>query len=662
MSKNSLLKELTIILGLTLLGAAAILAGIKTDNAIIEVQLATSGETIAVRWSDHFKRQSKDLPQIFGKRRIHEDTKQAFQMMGELSSIFRYELFDEYGNLFHASASADLGDITAAVDSPFLGPTAHDALEGPTTQVIEQDPNTWPTRYAVVTIPMRAGRTFLGSVRAFVDLTQEAAQMSRALGLIAAVTGALIIVAIGVPTLIIGLKILQQWKAEAQIRYLSQHDKLSGLLNREAFCEHLSERLETHDEDAGHIAFICLDVDRYSEFIESLGHASGDGLLKALAWRLQRLAGKNMLMGRMDGGEFAIALDAHDGDEVGLFVKKLQDGLTQPYLVNGMDLTCTISFGIAIAPDDGKDCMTLMRKGEVAVRKAFSEGLNLIRFFEPEMDNAHLERRQHEKELRESLIQNQFDMHYQPKVDMRNGRTYGHEALIRWNHPIHGAVSPAYFIPIAEETGFIIPLGEWIMRRACADAVKWPEPRNVAVNISPVQFERISIFELVSQVLEETGLPVENLEIEITENLLMTDADDVLSEFSKLRDIGVGIAMDDFGTGYSSLSYISRFPLTTIKLDRCFVNRLERDQNVQAIVRCIIDLGRALDIDIVAEGVEAPAQASLLRELGCSYAQGYLFGRPSPASDCAKRLKRATELTDSGLQETAVVVSQPAPA
>ena len=200
------------------------------------------------------------------------------------------------------------------------------------------------------------------------------------------------------------------------------------------------------------------------------------------------------------------------------------------------------------------------------------------------------------------------------------------------------------------------------MRRACADAVKWPEPRNVAVNISPVQFERISIFELVSQVLEETGLPVENLEIEITENLLMTDADDVLSEFSKLRDIGVGIAMDDFGTGYSSLSYISRFPLTTIKLDRCFVNRLERDQNVQAIVRCIIDLGRALDIDIVAEGVEAPAQASLLRELGCSYAQGYLFGRPSPASDCAKRLKRATELTDSGLQETAVVVSQPAPA
>jgi diguanylate cyclase (GGDEF)-like protein len=660
MSKHSLLQELTVILGLALLGAAAILAGTKTSTAIIETQLANHGEAIAARWSDHFKRESRDLRQIFLKREVRAETKQIFLLMGKLSPIFRFELFDQRGNLIHTSASAEIGDITNAVDSPFLGPTAQEAHQGPVTQVIRQPDGAWPSRYAVVTIPVRSGDTFLGSVRSFVDLTRQAGEMSKAFGLIAAITGALIIVAVGVPTLIVGLKIHQQWKAEAQIRYLSQHDKLTGLFNREAFSEHLSEWFKNANEMTDTISLICIDVDRHNEIIETLGHATGDALLQVIARRMRRIAGDELTLGRMDGDEFAIALEGADRNDIEELIAKLQAGLSRTYLVNGEDISCTVCMGIATAPTDAQDAAMLLRKAEVAVKNAYTDGFNVVRFFEPALDTAYLERRQREKEMRDALANDGFDMHYQPKIDLRTGEICGHEALVRWFHPVHGAVSPAYFIPIAEETELIVPLGEWIIRRACRDAANWPEPRNIAVNLSPVQFERISVTDMVSQALKESGLPPERLEIEITENLLMSDAEDVLGEFKKLRDLGVGIAMDDFGTGYSSLSYISRFPLTTIKLDRCFVNRLDRDEGAQAIVRCIIDLGHALGIDIFAEGVETPAQATLLRELGCNFAQGYLFGRPASKVEAIKRLQRVAT-TKSDAPESAEPASPLAP-
>ena len=656
MSKHSLLQELTVILGLALLGAVAILAGTKTATAIIETQLANHGETVAARWSDHLKHESRDLRKIFIERQVGSETKQIFLLMGKLSPIFRFELFDQRGNLIHASVSAEIGDITNAVDSPFLGPTMHEAPDGPITQVIRQPEGSWPTRYAVVTIPVKNSDTFLGSVRSFVDLTRQAAEMSKAFGLIAAVTAALIIVAVGVPTLIVGLKIHQQWKAEAQIRYLSRHDKLTGLLNREAVSDHLNDWFDNANEMVDSISLICVDVDRHNEIIETLGHATGDALLQVIARRMRRIAGEALTIGRMDGDEFAIALEDADRETIERLVGELQAGLGRTYLVNGEDISCTVCMGIATAPTDAKDAATLLRKAEVAVKNAYSDGFNVVRYFEPALDTAYLERRQREKEMRDAIANNGFDMHYQPKIDLRSGKICGHEALVRWFHPDHGAVSPAYFIPIAEETELIVPLGEWILHRACRDAAKWPEPRNIAVNLSPVQFERVSVCDLVSDALKESGLPPEKLEIEITESLLMSDAEDVLGEFKKLRELGVGIAMDDFGTGYSSLSYISRFPLTTIKLDRCFVNRLDRDEGAQAIVRCIIDLGHALGIDIFAEGVETPAQATLLRELGCSFAQGYLFGRPASMTDTVKRLQRL-ELSEGALHES----TQPAP-
>ncbi len=640
-SKYSLLQELTVILGLALLGAAAILAGTKTSSAIIDSELSKHGETIAMRWSNHFKREVRDLGEIFIARQVHEDTKKIFALMTKVSPIFRFELFDQHGNLIHTSASADIGDITQAVDSPFLGPTKQEAPEGAVTQVIQQPPGTWPSRYAVVTVPIKDAGVFLGSVRSYVDLTLQAAQMSKAFGLIAAVTAALIIVAVGVPTLIVGMKIHQQWKAEAQIRYLSQHDKLTGLLNREAFAEHLTNWFANANEMTDTIAIVSIDLDRHDEIVETLGHATGDALLQVVARRMRRLVGDDIVIGRMDGDEFAIAMEDIARSDLETFIAELQEGLNRTYIVNGEDISCTVCMGIAMAPGDAEDAAMLLRKAEVAVKNAYSEGFNVVRYFEPAMDTAYLERRQREKEMRNALANDGFDLHYQPKIDLKSGEIIAHEALLRWFHPIHGAVSPAYFIPIAEETELIVPLGEWALRRACQDAAKWPEPRNVAVNLSPVQFERIGVFDLVSEVLQESGLPPSQLEIEITENLLMSDAEDVLGEFQKLRELGVGIAMDDFGTGFSSLSYISRLPLTTIKLDRCFVNRLDRDQGAQAIVRCIIDLGHALDIDILAEGVETPAQATLLRELGCNYAQGYLFGRPAHVTETVKRLERA---------------------
>ena len=510
MSKYSLLQELTVILGLALLGAAAILAGTKTSSAIIEMQLARGGETVALRWSDHLQNESLDIEEIFVERRVGNQTKEIFAQMGELSPIFRFELFDQLGNLIHTFASAEIGDITAAVDSPFLGPTKQDAPEGPITQIIEQPPDTWPTRYAVVTVPIRKDAVFLGSVRSYVDLTRHAAELSRAFGLIAAITGGLIIIAVGVPTLIIGLKINQQWKAEAQIRYLSQHDKLTGLLNREAFSDQLTEKIDGTEQEGDPIALVCIDVDRHNEIVETLGHATGDALLQVIARRMRRIAGDELMIGRMDGDEFAIALPAASPEAIEGFIGQLQDGLCRTYMVNGEDISCTVCIGVAVAPNDADDAAMLLRKAEVAVKHAYSDGFNVVRYFEAAMDTAYLERRQREKEMRDALSNDGFDVHYQPKIDLKTGAITGHEALVRWFHPIHGAVSPAYFIPIAEETELIVPLGEWIMRRATRDAAKWPEPRNVAVNLSPVQFERIRVFDLVSDVLKESGLPPEN--------------------------------------------------------------------------------------------------------------------------------------------------------
>jgi EAL domain-containing protein (putative c-di-GMP-specific phosphodiesterase class I) len=299
----------------------------------------------------------------------------------------------------------------------------------------------------------------------------------------------------------------------------------------------------------------------------------------------------------------------------------------------------TTSVGIALAPADGDTAPLVLRHAGIALARAQGDGGQRMCFFEQSMDKALQRRRMVEHELRLALEREEFEVVYQPQFELATERQCGSEALIRWHHPVHGKIAPGHFISVAEDTGLIVPLGEWVLRRACADAVNWPEPLFVSVNLSPAQFRDGDVADIVAQVLKDTGLPPERLELEITENLLINDTEEVLAKLNRLRQLGVAIAMDDFGTGYSSLSYLARFPFSKIKIDRQFIRNMTRDPAMRAIIKTIIALGKSLDVIITAEGVETEEQAAMLREFDCPQVQGFLYGYPGAADANTKPIE-----------------------
>ena len=357
--------------------------------------------------------------------------------------------------------------------------------------------------------------------------------------------------------------------------------------------------------DRTHIAVLCLDIDKFKEINEAADHSGGDQVLRDIGGRIQSTLRENDLIARLAGDEFAIALvDITNLGDVMAFMNRLVEALRRPLQVAGKEMLVTTSVGIALAPADGDTAATVLRHAGIALARAKGDGGQRMCFFEQSMDKALQRRRMVEHELRLALGREEFEVVYQPQYDLATERQCGSEALVRWHHPVHGKIAPGHFISVAEDTGLIVPLGEWVLRRACTDAAKWPEPLIVAVNLSPAQFRDGDIAETVAEVLKETGLPPERLELEITESLLINDTEEVLGKLNRLRQLGVAIAMDDFGTGYSSLSYLARFPFSKIKIDRQFIRNMTRDPAMRAIVKTIIALGKSLDVTITAEGVE----------------------------------------------------------
>ncbi|MET0381284.1 MAG: bifunctional diguanylate cyclase/phosphodiesterase, partial [Methyloceanibacter sp.] len=377
---------------------------------------------------------------------------------------------------------------------------------------------------------------------------------------------------------------------------------------------------------------LSLEIDNFKEINHAVDHSGGDQVLRDIGTRIQAALREGDLVARSGGDEFAVALiDIANLGEVMSFMNRLVELLRRPFLVAGKELMVTVSAGAALAPADGDNAATLLRHAAIALTRAKSDGGQRMCFFEESMNKALQRRRMVEHELRLALGRGEFEVVYQPQFDLATERQCGSEALIRWHHPVHGKIAPAHFIAVAEDTGLIVPLGEWVLRRACSDAVKWPEPLFVSVNLSPAQFREGDVAALVAGVLKETGLSPERLELEITENLLINDTEEVLAKLSRLRQLGVNIAMDDFGTGYSSLSFLARFPFSKIKIDRQFVRNMTRDPAMRAIVKTVIALGKSLDVVITAEGVETEEQAQMLREFGCPQVQGFLYGYPGPA-------------------------------
>ncbi|MGD9502638.1 MAG: putative bifunctional diguanylate cyclase/phosphodiesterase [Methyloceanibacter sp.] len=541
--------------------------------------------------------------------------------------VLRYELYDRNGALVYTS-----GLTGAPLEQHLASLLTSPAQEEAKVTLYEGSTDTPPTNFAALTLPLALDGEPQGVLVVYLDQSEQAKVLARHSGWITAVTLLLLAGGIAVLALLGWMRGREGREAEAQLRYLKRHDALTGLANRKVFSDELAKVMARLHRDCASIAVLCLDIDNFKKINDAVDHSGGDQVLRDIGARIQTALGEDDLVARTGGDEFTIALaNIANLGAVMSFINRLMELLRRPFIVAGKELIVKTSIGVALAPADGDNAATVLRHADMALARAKSDGGQRMCFYEAGMNKALQRRRMVEHELRLALGRGEFEVVYQPQFDLATERQCGSEALIRWHHPVHGKIAPAHFIAVAEETGLIVPLGEWILRRACSDAVKWPEPLFVSVNLSPAQFREGDVAALVADVLKQTGLPPERLELEITENLLINDTEEVLAKLSRLRQIGVNIAMDDFGTGYSSLSYLARFPFSKIKIDRQFVRNMTRDPAMRAIVKTIIALGTSLDVVITAEGVETEDQAKMLREFGCQQVQGFLYGYPGPA-------------------------------
>lgn len=435
-------------------------------------------------------------------------------------------------------------------------------------------------------------------------------------------------------------------QAEDRIRYLAYYDPLTELPNRTLLRDRAEQALSKAAREHTEAALLFLDLDHFKTINDTLGHLSGDMLLQEATQRIRAALRHTDSVGRLGGDEFLIVLGRGDATSAAHVAHNLITRLAQPFSINDHNLIITASIGIALYPRDGNDFDELHKNADIAMYKAKELGRNRYHFFTPELNQAAMERLTLESALREAVEQGQLSLSYQPQIDLASGQVIGVEALLRWNHPQLGMVSPAKFIPIAEDSGLIGKIGAWVLQEACRQNKAWQEaglpPLVVAVNVSTRQFSLGDILGVVQQALGESGLAAEYLEVEITESLLAQDMENTLEVLNHLHQLGVQIAVDDFGTGYSSLAYLKRFPLHKLKLDQSFVRDLEQDADDRAIASGVVNLGHSLGLIVIAEGVETPAQLDILRRLGCDEIQGYLYSRPLPAAELAAWLQRGS--------------------
>ncbi|MBB4002263.1 MAG: EAL domain-containing protein [Aurantimonas endophytica] len=428
--------------------------------------------------------------------------------------------------------------------------------------------------------------------------------------------------------------ISERRQAEARIAHMAHHDPLTDLPNRTLFQERLEFAVSRSRDDGSRTRVFLLDLDGFKDVNDTLGHHAGDELLKVVAKRLESSAGTRRLAARIGGDEFAVLDETPDGTEASLeFARRLIAFLSCPYAIEGKQIDIGVSIGIAEHAGDARHPEDLLKRADLALYQAKADGKGRARLFEPAMDAHLLFRKTFEADLRGALQRGEISVHYQPLVDTETRSICGYEALMRWQHPVRGWVSPAEFIPVAEDTGLIDALGEWVMRQALQEAARWPDHFTVAVNLSAVQFRSGALARTVISALAAAGIRPERLHLEITESVLLAASDQTLATLHQFKNLGVRIAMDDFGTGYSSLSNLRSFPFDTIKIDQSFVRDLSTGPEALSVVQLIISLGTSLGMETTAEGVETEAQYACLQALGCTHVQGYLFARPKPARE-----------------------------
>ncbi|MEM8643549.1 MAG: bifunctional diguanylate cyclase/phosphodiesterase [Pseudomonadota bacterium] len=624
--------------GFALFAAVIALAALVAPNRISLLELEREAFSAEDRIRDAILSDPQTLMHAWTVPGGAAQLAEVFNEAGYGRRILRYELRDSRGDIVYTSGLANL-----RLDRTAISAAINPKMNGATIGLYAGHAPNQPSHFARLHIPITFRGDVQGSLEVYLDQSDQAGVLSSYFGVVALVILSLVSAGIALPLTLAWSRGRAQRRASEKVQYLQKHDALTGLANRATFAELLDGALERTKSDKRHLALVSLDIDRFKVLNESLESHGGDRILHDFGRRICHLARDTDIVARLGGDEFAIALtDVSALSDVMAFMHRLGTALAQPFHINNREVVLATSVGIALAPADGETADVLVRHAAIALSRAKNDGVQRVCFYEESMDEAVQQRHTIAQDLRHALRRNEFEIVYQPQYDLKSELPSGSEALIRWRHPKNGIVSPRQFIPIAEETGLIVPIGEWVLRQACADASQWPEHLTVAINLSPAQFRVGDITETVADVLHETGLSASRLELEITESLLINDTEEVLAKLNRLRELGVRIAMDDFGSGYSSLSYLARFPFSRIKIDQQFVRNMTRDPAMRAIVKTVIALGKSLRIAVTAEGVETEEQARMLRRFGCPQAQGFLYGRPETAAVHAEEALSAT--------------------
>jgi len=449
-------------------------------------------------------------------------------------------------------------------------------------------------------------------------------------------------------------------EAEERIRFLAYFDNLTDLPNRTQFNEQLERTLHEARVTNRKLVMFFLDLDRFKRINDTLGHAAGDQLLQAVAERIRncvrhcdfltRTGGETQsIIARLGGDEFIVVLsDIVRAEDSAIIARRILDVLAEPFGIDNHEVFVSASVGISMYPRDGHDAQALLKNADIAMYHAKDAGRNNYQFYQPSMNAATMERLALESDLRKALERGELELYYQPQVNYRTSKVIGSEALLRWRHPVRGLLLPADFVNLAEEAGLLAPIGEWVLRTACQQTCAWQQsgygPMHIAVNLSERQFRQNNMIEVVAKALNESGLPPRSLDLELTESIIMENSKETLATLYELKSMGVKISVDDFGTGYSSLGYLKRFPVDLIKIDHTFVRDLATSADDAAITTAIIAMARSLKLEVLAEGVETPAQAEFLLDRGCNLMQGYMFGRPLPAQKFERLLKPSPHL------------------
>ncbi|MGH1370570.1 MAG: putative bifunctional diguanylate cyclase/phosphodiesterase [Cellvibrionaceae bacterium] len=441
---------------------------------------------------------------------------------------------------------------------------------------------------------------------------------------------------------------------QSRLNYMAFHDSLTALPNRALFYDRINHGLARAKRSGNQLVLMLLDLDRFKYINDSLGHDAGDVLLKTLSGRLQESVRDMDTVARLGGDEFVVLLEGiQDSEDITSVAQKILLSVASPLNILGHEISTSASIGISVFPDDGQDTDTLLKNADIAMYKAKESGKNNFKFYTEGMNASAVNFLLLENDLRRAIETDQLMLYFQPQFDLQTGSLMGMEALVRWNHPDRGVVSPAHFIPLAEETGLIVALGDWVLRTSCAQQKKWLETgkytRKVAVNLSPRQFREKNFPSRVAEILANADLPAQYLELEITESSAMEHAGETINMMNELNAMGLSLAIDDFGTGYSSLAYLKRFPIQKLKIDRSFVSDIAVDQNDAAIANSIISLAHNMSLNVVAEGVENDDQAELLRQRGCDMAQGFYFAKPMSVEQLDKHLSNGEFLSSANV-------------